>query len=81
MNEQDQIGAKKIRTEDEEAEATGRMMAQQEKVRIRIPLNPLNEEDTIVPVCVNGYHYWLRRGESTEVPKTVAEILENASYI
>ena len=81
MNEQDQIGAKKIRTEDEEAEATGRMLAQQEKVRIRIPLYPLSEEDTIVPVCVRGYHYWLRRGESTEVPKTVAEILENASYI
>ena len=33
MNEQDQIGAKKIRTEDEEAEATGRMLAQQEKVQ------------------------------------------------
>lgn len=60
---------------------TEQLLAKQPKVKIRIPLNPLNEEDRMVPVCVNGYSYYLKRGETIEVPKTVAEILENASYI
>ena len=63
------------------AEETGRTLAMEEKVRVRIPVNPLNEDDKVVPVCVNGYNYFLNRGEAVEVPKTVAAILETASYI
>lgn len=63
------------------AENTGRLLAQQPRVRVRIPLNPLNEDDMMVPVCVNGYNYFLKRGETVEVPKTVADILEQAAYI
>lgn len=66
---------------DLSAENTGRLLAQQARVRVRIPLNPLNEDDVMVPVCVNGYHYFLKRGETVEVPKTVADILEQAAYI
>ena len=44
-------------------------------------MNPLNEDDTVVPVCINGHHYWLERGKTVEVPRTVADILEEAAYI
>ncbi len=63
------------------AEEVGRMLAEETKVRVRIPLNPLNEDDRVVPVCINGYNYFLNRGEAAEVPETVAEILEAAAYI
>ena len=52
-----------------------------EKVRIKIPLDPLNKEDLIVPVCINGYIWNIKRGERGEVPAPVADILENAGYI
>jgi hypothetical protein len=32
-------------------------------------------------VCINGYNYFLNRGESVEVPAPVAELLEMAAYI
>ena len=66
---------------DSDAVEMNKRLARQEKVRIRIPLNPLNEEDRAVDVCVNGAVFTIPRGESTQVPKTVAEILENAAYI
>jgi hypothetical protein len=44
-------------------------------------MHPLNEEDRVVPVCINGYNYFLNRGETVEVPETVAELLEAAAYI
>ncbi|MDD6174919.1 MAG: hypothetical protein PUC59_04080 [Firmicutes bacterium] len=48
---------------------------------MRIPKNELNEDDRVVPVSINGYNYFINRGESVEVPKTVAELLEGAGYI
>ena len=63
------------------AEEVGRVLAEEPKVKIRIPLNPLNEDDRVVPVCINGYNYFLNRGESVEVPAPVAELLEMAAYI
>ena len=74
--------SEKVQKKQAECEMqTELLLAKQPKVKIRIPLHPLNEEDRMVPVCVNGYSYYLKRGETIEVPKTVAEILENASYI
>lgn len=67
--------------EDESARATGEVLGRQEKVRVRVPMNPLNEDDVVVPVCINGHHYWLERGKTVEVPRTVADILEEAAYI
>lgn len=63
------------------AEEVGRVLAEEPKVKIRIPLNPLNEDDRVVPVCINGYNYFLNRGEAVEVPAPVAELLEMAAYI
>ncbi len=61
--------------------AAARALNAQKKVRVRIPLHPLNEDDRVVPVSVNGYNFFIRRGEWVEVPETVAELLANADYI
>ena len=66
---------------DPETEKIVKALAAQPKVRVRIPKNELNEDDRVVPVSVNGYNYFINRGESVEVPQTVAELLEGAGYI
>lgn len=50
-------------------------------MRIKIPKDPLNRHDETVPVCLNGYNYFIKRGETVEVPETVARVLEEAGYI
>lgn len=66
---------------DKEAKDWGAVYANMPKVRIKIPLDPLNKQDTTVPVCVNGYNYFIQRGVTVDVPQIVADILENAGYI
>lgn len=61
--------------------ATGKALSEQKKVWVRIPADKLNKHDVVVPVCVNGYTYQIKRGERVEVPQTVADILENAGYL
>ena len=53
----------------------------QEKVKIVIPKDPINKNDSFVPVAINGYIYQIKRGETVEVPKEVARILKEAGYI
>lgn len=60
---------------------TGAELAKGKKVRIRLPIDKLNKEDVIVPVCINGYTYQIKRGEWVEVPEEVARILEEAGYM
>jgi predicted Mrr-cat superfamily restriction endonuclease len=60
---------------------TGKALSEQKKVRVRIPADKLNKHDVVVPVCVNGYTYQIKRGEWVEVPQTVADILEQAGYL
>lgn len=50
-------------------------------VTIKIPIDPLNEKDLVVPVKINGYKWIIKRGETVEVPRQVAKILEDARYI
>ena len=76
--------SKKALTEaDMEAQArhTGDVLRTQEKVRIKIPLDHKNPANRVVPVGVNGYLYYINRGETVEVPQTVADILTQAQYI
>ena len=51
---------------DAETEKTAKELAAQPKVHVRIPKNELNEDDCVVPVSVNGYNYFINRGESVE---------------
>ncbi len=60
---------------------TGAELAKSPKVRIRLPVDKLNKEDVVVPVCINGYTYQIKRGEWVEVPQEVARILEEAGYM
>lgn len=52
-----------------------------EKVKVTIPKDPVNKNDSFVPVSINGYIYQIKRGEEVEVPKEVARILKEAGYI
>jgi len=64
-----------------EAEKTGATINAEKKVRIKIAVDPFNPGDMVVPVTINGYHWNIKRGESIEVPETVAKILFDAHYI
>ena len=50
-------------------------------VRIKLPEDPLNPKDLMVPVVINGYQWLIKRGETVEVPEQVSKILEDAKYI
>ena len=61
---------------------TGAALKKEAKVRIKIPGDPLNKNDhSPVPVTINGYRYEIKRGETVDVPETVAKVLERAGYI
>lgn len=67
---------------DEMAKETGKEVNDtQDKVKIRIPIDPLNKTDLIVPVIINGYMWKIEKGKSVTVPENVAEILTEAGYI
>lgn len=45
------------------------------KVKIKLPLTRVEKDD--VYVCVNGKSYLIKRGETVEVPASVAEVLQH----
>ena len=66
---------------DAMSESVGNTLRKSDKVRIKIPIDPMNKSDKVVTVCVNGHLYRINRGEAVEVPAVVAEILEQSEYI
>ena len=48
----------------------------EKKVKIRLPLTKSEKDD--VYVAVNGNPYLIKRGETVEVPESVAEVLQNS---
>ena len=66
---------------DNIAKVTGAELKGVEKVRIKIPADPLNPKDNVVPVGINGYNYLVKRGETVELPTEVVRISEEAKYI
>ena len=46
-----------------------------------IRIMPQEGKEDIVPVIINGYQWYIKRGEKTEVPKCVARVLEEAGLI
>lgn len=61
------------------AQKVGKELAEQEKVEVRIP--KVQGEDEVVDVCLNGYVFRVKRGETVRVPKAIAEVLKNANLI
>lgn len=75
---------KEIKVTEEEMEKEAKETAKKVKekmVRIKLPIDPQNPKDLMVPVVINGYQWLIKRGETVEVPKNVANILENAKYL
>lgn len=66
---------------DKMAEDFGEILNKEPKVTIKIPFDSKNPSDTTVPVGLNGYIYYIKRGQKVEVPETIANILEEAKYI
>jgi len=66
---------------DKLAKEVGTEVNKQDKVKIRIPMDQLNKEDKVVPVCINGYVWKIERGKSVQVPEVVADVLSEAGYI
>ena len=67
--------------DEKEAIETAKEIKKGRNVTIKIPVDPQNPEDKVVPVSINGYAYYINRGETVEVPEAVAKILEEAKYI
>lgn len=51
----------------------------EKKVKIRLPLTRTEKKD--VYVAVNGNSYLIKRGETVEVPESVAEVLQHKEDI
>lgn len=46
-----------------------------------VRIMPQEGKEEIVPVIINGYPWYIKRGEKTEVPMCVARVLEEAGLI
>lgn len=60
---------------------TGKEINKQKKVEVKIPIDPQNPKDLIVPVVINGYRWEIKRGVKVALPESVVKVLENAKYI
>jgi hypothetical protein len=56
-------------------------MSKLPKVKIIVPVDPLNEKEDTVPVGINGYNYLIKRGVAVDVPEPIAKILEESGYL
>ena len=65
---------------EKEAQETAKKV-KENTVRIKLPIDPMNPKDLMVPVVINGYQWLIKRGETVEVPEQVSKILEDAKYI
>lgn len=67
--------------EDVKVESKKAEVKKEEKISVRIPLDPLNPKDTEVIVGINEKYAKVVRGEDTEVSRPVYEVLKNAGLI
>lgn len=72
--------AAEIKDDEKQALETAKKV-KEKTIKIKIPVDPMNPKDLIVPVMINGYKWKIKRGETVEVPEAVANILEGAKYI
>ena len=79
-NETEITTAEKM-ADEKEAKKTATEIKKGKTVRIKIPVDPLNLGDVVVPVMINGYMWRINRGETVDVPEQVAKILEEQKNI
>jgi hypothetical protein len=63
-----------------ECKAVKKLLDQQPKVSIRLPLLKDKNALNYASVCINGYIYQVQRGVNVEVPKPIATQLEQGGY-
>ena len=73
------MAAKKPAAASDDPARTAEALAKEPRVLVR--LASVGEEDAPVDVGVNGYMTRVPRGETVEVPQTVADLLANAGYL
>lgn len=91
MAEKKQLSEQEI---DQMAKATGDILADQDKVRVKLFLSADEKKSLEAKIAagqtvnwpseiviVNGYTYTIHKGKDVEVPQTVKEILEEAGLI
>lgn len=61
--------------------ATKKAANVQEGIKVRIPIDPLNEKDKEIIVGINDKYAKVIRGEETVVSKAVYEQLRNAGLV
>lgn len=80
-SKESEIQEKNKKLYDEEAKKVGKLLKDEKTVRIKIPKDQLNPKQDSVPVMINGYRYRIKRGETVDVPQSVASLLEKGGYI
>lgn len=53
---------------------------QTERVRLKVPVDPMNEKDDTVDVGINGHFWRIKRGAEVTVPAAVFTLLEEGGY-
>lgn len=68
---------------DKDFDALARKFGQKAKAEgtTMVRIMPQEGREDIVPVIINGYPWYIKRGEKTEVPMCVARVLEEAGLI
>ncbi|WP_028547234.1 hypothetical protein [Paenibacillus taiwanensis] len=62
----------------EAEKSTLQQLKEMEQVPIHIPEDPVNEDDKVVVVGINGVFWPIERGKETMVPKVIAEIYRDS---
>ena len=55
--------------------------ANEKKVTITIPEDPLNPKDEFVTVSINGYTLQIKRGVAVAIPASFYKVLKEAKYV
>ena len=53
-------------------------LMKQPKVKLRVPFNPMGTGDALIPININGFRWFLKPGETVEVPEEIAKIFEES---
>jgi len=59
---------------------TAEALRKEKQVDALIPIDPLNKQDKVVTVGINGWNFYIKRNEWVKLPASVVDTLENAGY-
>ncbi|MBQ7308055.1 MAG: hypothetical protein IJW82_05975 [Clostridia bacterium] len=58
-----------------------KILDKKSREKVKIPTDPLNPQDNVVPVQINGYKWICKKGEYLSLPKECIKLLEEAGYL